>query len=497
MGIAAHELDEEDAVRRILLEFPRLEPLLDREGGALSGGEQQLLAIARCLVSEPELVLLDEPTEGIQPSIVDEIIDLLRDLNRRRGVAIVLVEQSLDFITELSNRVMLLQKGAITGVIAGSDAVNPALIEEFTGFGGGSDHALPHHVEPTVAVEPSATLPAPASPEVPMRPVLSERIAFMTVQRPTHAQLRDIVEELGMHMTDARIQEFLDVMQARSTPTTSSTRCRTTCRRSSIRARPGSADTRGEPVQCLVREDRGAGSAPGAVAGTHRGAEGQRVSRRRTDDEWRLDAEGLYARCRRDHRHPASRCRRDYRRQGPLRVFLPVGRIPHQRGRTGPDPHKAGFSAGGSSSGSGALVGGGLVDMAIGGDQGGSIRMPASFCGCYGLKPTHGLVPYTGVMPIETTIDHTGPMTANVIDNAVMLEVLAGPDGLDPRQYNVETDRYSLAVTRGVSGLKIGVVKEGFGRAESQGDVDIKVRAAADMLARLGATVDEVSIPGT
>ena len=107
MGVAAHDLDEEDAVRRILVEFPRLERLLDRDGGALSGGEQQLLAIARCLVSEPELILLDEPTEGIQPSIIDEIIELLRDLNRSRGVAIVLVEQSLDFITELSDRVLL------------------------------------------------------------------------------------------------------------------------------------------------------------------------------------------------------------------------------------------------------------------------------------------------------------------------------------------------------------------------------------------------------
>ena len=95
---------------------------------------------------------------------------------------------------------------------------------------------------------------------------------------------------------------------------------------------------------------------------------------------------------------------------------------------TGPvhNPHKHGYSAGGSSSGSGALVGAGEVDMAIGGDQGGSIRMPASFCGVYGMKPTHGLVPYTGIMPIETTIDHTGPMTQNVMDNALMLEVIAG-----------------------------------------------------------------------
>ena len=96
------------------------------------------------------------------------------------------------------------------------------------------------------------------------------------------------------------------------------------------------------------------------------------------------------------------------------------------------NPHRQGYSAGGSSSGSAALVAAGEVPMALGGDQGGSIRMPASFCGIYGMKPTHGLVPYTGIMPIELTIDHTGPMTATVEDNALLLEVLAGPDGLDP-----------------------------------------------------------------
>jgi amidase len=74
--------------------------------------------------------------------------------------------------------------------------------------------------------------------------------------------------------------------------------------------------------------------------------------------------------------------------------------------------------------------------MAIGGEQGGSIRMPAAFCGCYGMKATHGLVPYTGIMPIEPSIDHTGPMTGTVADNALLLAVLAGEDGLDPRQYN-------------------------------------------------------------
>src|ERR1700674_5171533 len=107
------------------------------------------------------------------------------------------------------------------------------------------------------------------------------------------------------------------------------------------------------------------------------------------------------------------------------------------------NPYKYGYSAGGSSSGSGALVGAGEVEMAIGGDQGGSIRMPACWSGCYGMKATHGLVPYTGVMPIEATIDHAGPMTATVADNALLLEVIAGADGLDPRQYDVQVEKYS------------------------------------------------------
>ncbi len=166
-------------------------------------------------------------------------------------------------------------------------------------------------------------------------------------------------------------------------------------------------------------------------------------------------------------------------------------------GALGPvhNPHKHGYSAGGSSSGSGALVAAGEVDLAIGGDQGGSIRMPSSFCGIYGMKPTHGLVPYTGVMPIESTIDHTGPMSATVADNALMLEVLAGADGLDPRQYAPKVGNYTAALTRGVKGLKIGVVSEGFGHANSEKDVDESVRAAAERFKALGASVESVSIP--
>src|SRR5579872_5027387 len=159
------------------------------------------------------------------------------------------------------------------------------------------------------------------------------------------------------------------------------------------------------------------------------------------------------------------------------------------------NPRKPGYSAGGSSSGSAALVAAGEVDMAIGGDQGGSIRIPSAYCGVIGLKPTHGLVPYTGIMPIELTLDHTGPITATVADNALLLEVLAGPDGLDPRQTGVKVDQYTQALTGEMRGMRIGVVKEGFGHPVSEADVDALVRRGAEQLARLGASVEEVSLP--
>jgi len=164
---------------------------------------------------------------------------------------------------------------------------------------------------------------------------------------------------------------------------------------------------------------------------------------------------------------------------------------------TGPvrNPHNPEHMAGGSSSGSAAVVALGEADMAIAGDQGGSIRIPASFCGVYGMKATHGLVPYTGIMPIEITVDHTGPITGNVRDNALLLEVLAGPDGYDPRQYSPKVHPYTGLLEGGADGLKIAIVKEGFGHANSEADVDKKVLAAAKLFAKLGAVVEEVSIP--
>jgi ABC-type branched-subunit amino acid transport system ATPase component len=86
-------------------------------GSALSGGEQQILALARCLCGRPKLLLLDEPTEGIQPSIVDEILEILIGLHRHQGLAIIVVEQSLDFIRSISERTLLIEKGVITSEV--------------------------------------------------------------------------------------------------------------------------------------------------------------------------------------------------------------------------------------------------------------------------------------------------------------------------------------------------------------------------------------------
>lgn len=162
------------------------------------------------------------------------------------------------------------------------------------------------------------------------------------------------------------------------------------------------------------------------------------------------------------------------------------------------NPHRLGWSAGGSSSGSAVVLVTGEADLALGADQGGSIRMPSSFSGTVGMKPTYGLVPYTGIAPIEGYMDHVGPMTMTVRDNALLLEVIAGSDDWDPRQRGVprvQPGSYTADLERGVAGLRIGVVREGFGLPSSEADVDAKVRAGAARFATLGATVEEISVP--
>ncbi|MFI7498344.1 amidase [Streptomyces sp. NPDC049687] len=153
-------------------------------------------------------------------------------------------------------------------------------------------------------------------------------------------------------------------------------------------------------------------------------------------------------------------------------------------------------TAGGSSSGSAALVAAGEVDLALGGDQGGSIRIPSAFCGVVGHKPTFGLVPYTGGFPIEQTIDHLGPIAPTVADAAAMLTVIAGADGLDPRQpTGVTGTDYVAALCEFDRGLRIGVVTEGFEQANSDPGVNAVVRAAIERLTAAGHLAEDVSIP--
>jgi branched-chain amino acid transport system ATP-binding protein len=134
MGCLLSRDREEAVIADILTLFPRLKAYLDRPGGALSGGEQQLLALARCLCGAPRIILLDEPTEGIQPSIIEEIIETLRAIGRQRGLAVLLVEQNLNFIASLSQRVLILQKGRITREVPPDVARDRAMIDEFVGM---------------------------------------------------------------------------------------------------------------------------------------------------------------------------------------------------------------------------------------------------------------------------------------------------------------------------------------------------------------------------
>ena len=133
MATAASGAADADVIEPVLEDFPRLKALLDRPGGALSGGEQQLLALARCLCGRPRLILLDEPTEGIQPSIIEEIVERLMMLRDRRGLTVVLVEQNLDFIRALSQRVLIIQKGRITQEVTPERLADATVVSEFIG----------------------------------------------------------------------------------------------------------------------------------------------------------------------------------------------------------------------------------------------------------------------------------------------------------------------------------------------------------------------------
>jgi len=116
--------DRERTVSEVLEHFPRLNNYLDRPGGLLSGGEQQLLALARCLCGKPRLMLLDEPTEGIQPSIIAEMVDTLHQIRKATGLTLLLVEQNQAFIGSLADRVLTMQKGVLVNESSTRDFLN-------------------------------------------------------------------------------------------------------------------------------------------------------------------------------------------------------------------------------------------------------------------------------------------------------------------------------------------------------------------------------------
>lgn len=159
------------------------------------------------------------------------------------------------------------------------------------------------------------------------------------------------------------------------------------------------------------------------------------------------------------------------------------------------NPHDATRLAGGSSAGSAAAVADGQVPLALGGDQGGSIRVPAAWSGCVGHKPTHGLVPYTGVVRVDNTLDTVGPIARTVETAARALEVLAGPDPLDPRQTNPPTVPYTKHLDSDPSDLTIGLLEEGFAHDTLESEVENAVRNAVSEFEIMGASVKSVSVP--
>ena len=148
---------------------------------------------------------------------------------------------------------------------------------------------------------------------------------------------------------------------------------------------------------------------------------------------------------------------------------------------------------GGSSGGSAAAVAANMVPWALGSDTGGSIRQPASFCGVVGLKPTYGLVSRYGLVAFASSLDQIGPITKDVRDSAMLLNIIAGHDEKDTTSSNREKIDYTKCLKNDVKGLKIGVPKEFFGEGINP-EVKEKLQKAIDTYKELGAQIEEFSL---
>lgn len=149
---------------------------------------------------------------------------------------------------------------------------------------------------------------------------------------------------------------------------------------------------------------------------------------------------------------------------------------------------------GGSSGGTASAVAAGLCAAGIGSDTGASIRVPASFCGVVGLKPTYGRVSRTGGLPLAWSLDHAGPIARSVADGALMLQAIAGYDASDSGSANVPVPDFSERLSAGIDGVRIGVPREYFFDL-IEPEVERLVREAIGVLAGLGARIEEVSLP--
>lgn len=157
------------------------------------------------------------------------------------------------------------------------------------------------------------------------------------------------------------------------------------------------------------------------------------------------------------------------------------------------NPWNLAHSTGGSSSGSGAAIAAHLAYGALGTDTGGSVRMPASYCGIVGMKATYGLVPIKGILPLTVSLDHCGPMTRTVEDNALMLNVMAGYDKYDITSVEHPKEDYVAQMAQPVSGFKLGTPAGYFDDLDPE--VAKAVETAIALLAKLTSGVEDVVLP--